>query len=95
MDYTSDFLDFTGTSEGDFSLAFSSWITNATGAGLSIDPIDNFFASATASAAGTFDSDTNPIIRSPEPATITLGAIGLVGLALAHRRKRTRRTAAA
>ena len=80
--YTSDFLNFSATTERDFSLVFSSWIDNGGGNGLSIDALDNFFNSATAAGAGTFDSASPPGPFVPEPATLSLAAIGLAGLLL-------------
>ncbi len=80
VDYSSDFLDFSGSTERDFSLTFSSWTTSSTGNGLSPSSIDSYFSSATAAAAGTFDGTV------PEPSTLALAA--LAALALLSRRPR-------
>jgi hypothetical protein len=77
VNYTSDFLTFNNSAEKDFSLTFSSWTNARDGAGLALSLLDNlFFASATASGTGTFDGTATV----PEPATMTLGAIGLLML---------------
>ena len=64
--FSSDFLDFSTTTIRDFSLSLQSWISNG-GNGLSIDTLDNYFNSATATATGTFDSDSMPGPTVPNP----------------------------
>jgi hypothetical protein len=87
--YTSDFLTFSGAADDDFNMAFSSWTTLIGGLGLSestnID--DDYYASATAAGAATFDTTITPVIttNSPEPASCTI-ILGLGFLTLMRRR---------
>ena len=90
ISYSSDFLDFSATTQRDFSLVFSSWINNGGGNGLSINDVDNYFNSASAAATGTFDADSMPGPFIPEPATLSLAAVGLAGLLVGYRRTRRR-----
>jgi len=88
--YSSDFLSFAQSTQQDFNLAFSSWDPLVTPpSGLGINP-DNYFNSATAAAAGTFDFAGSATVI-PEPAmlqTLVLG--GLVVLAGRSRRRPAR-----
>ena len=87
--YTSDFLNFTSVTGSDFNVAFSSWITNADGNGLELSANTNdvYFASATAAAAGTFDTTVPTVnIFVPEPSGWPLAALG--GLILLTKRRR-------
>jgi hypothetical protein len=78
VNYSSDFLTFNNSAEKDFSLTFSSWTNTSGGGGLALSLLDSLsFASATASGTGTFDGTATV----PEPATITLGLVGLLMLA--------------
>ena len=84
--YSSDFLTFPN-GEKNFSLTFSSWSTALT-TGLTVvgqDP-NLLFAAATAAGAGTFGG--NALVFSPEPGTMVLAGLGVIGLALAARRRR-------
>ena len=66
--YTSDFLSFAGSTENDYSLTFTSWTdVNSALAGLQVAD-NNFFDSANAAGAATFDADINV----PESATFAL-----------------------
>jgi hypothetical protein len=82
VNYTSDFLTFNDQLEKDFSLTFSSWTNVGNGNGLAL-AASNFFASALASGAGTFDASVVPV---PEPATWLLGAAGLLALFVVRKR---------
>jgi hypothetical protein len=71
--YTSDFLSFTGSTQRDYSMAFTSWTTTAAdannGLGLEI-AADNYFESATAAGSATFDSSAvSTVTIVPEAAT--------------------------
>lgn len=90
VSYTSDFLNFVGATEGNYSLAFSSWITNADGNGLEIDDTDNYFNSATAAGVGTFDANGTTVVTVPEPATTALAAGAFLPIML-RRRCRSKR----
>jgi hypothetical protein len=76
--YTSDFLDFSGQTAGDFSIGLSG-----------ITP--GFSAAAwTADSVGTFASDSaNGGNGVPEPATWTMMIIGFGGVGALMRRRRT------
>jgi hypothetical protein len=71
--YSSDFVTFANSVQ-DYSLTFSSWTTNSSNAGLSVDSADNFFQSATAAGAGTFDAT----VVVPEPSTLAVGGLLLI-----------------
>jgi hypothetical protein len=58
--YTSDFLSFLPAVQENYSLTYTSWTTIADGNGLEIDSVDNYFQSATAVGAGTFDVTVIP-----------------------------------
>jgi hypothetical protein len=85
--YTSDFLNFTGDTEENYSVTFSSWISTADGSGLEIAD-DNYFASATAAGDGTFDANAASVVTVPEPATMGLATVAFVPMLL-RRRKRS------
>jgi hypothetical protein len=78
VNYTSDFLTFSQSTEQDFSLTFSSWFSNNDGNGLEVNALDDFFASATASGTGTFDA--NAMVGTPEPAAFWLASLALFAL---------------
>jgi hypothetical protein len=77
--YTSDFLSFLPAVQDNYSLTFTSWTTTADGNGLEIDPNSNYFNTATAVGAGTFD------VTIPEPSGMALAFASLLGF-LAVRR---------
>jgi hypothetical protein len=88
--YASDFISISSTAEDDFNIAFTSWTSILDGDGLerSATAGDNYFASATAAGAGTFDSTLTPVVTSstPEPAVATIGmAAGIMMLLLRRR----------
>jgi hypothetical protein len=91
VSYSSDFFSIAPTAADDFNMAFSSWATADTGAGLSLSSTagDAYFASATAAGTATFDSSVTPVVTSvPEPGLgpIVLGS-GIVALALRRQRQ--------
>ena len=62
------FLTFTGSTERDYSITFTSWTTNADDAnnGLGLMPSeDNYFEAATAAGSASFDS--NAVALGPRP----------------------------
>jgi hypothetical protein len=81
--YTSDFLNFALAAQENYSLTYTSWTTLSDGNGLELSqtPNDNYYATATAQGAGTFD------VTIPEPSGITLVLLGGSGLLLARRRR--------
>ncbi|HEY1921485.1 MAG TPA: hypothetical protein VGG44_01870 [Tepidisphaeraceae bacterium] len=86
--YSSDFFSFTSSTQRDYSLTFSSWLTNSDGNGLEDSATDNYFASATAAGVGTFDSDVVSVTTGiPEPATLAMAA--MFAPMLLRRRKRS------
>jgi len=84
--YSSDFLSFAGATQEDFNVAFSSWaplVTPPTGLGINAD---NYFNSATAAGAATFDfAGTATVI--PEPASMSTLMFGALALLLMGGRK--------
>jgi hypothetical protein len=76
--YTSDFLNFSTSNEEGFNLALSSWDPLVTPPnGLSVDSADQYYNSATAAGAATFDF-TGTVSAIPEPAgTATFLAAGI------------------
>jgi hypothetical protein len=80
---TSDFLDFSNTTQRDYSVALNA-ITPAMGRNAN-GYLNNFSANAT----GTFASDPPPLAAAPapEPCTLALGVLGLINGAFARRRK--------
>lgn len=71
--YSSDFVGF-ANGTNDYSLTFSSWTsTDSAGSGLIADPSDNFYTTATAAGAGTFDATV-----IPEPSSLALGGLLLI-----------------
>jgi len=91
--YTSDFISIAPTGSDDFNMAFTSWTTLASGAGLSMSalPGDSYFASATAAGTATFDSSITPVLTSvPEPGVGAM-AFGLGMMTLTLRRRRVAR----
>jgi PEP-CTERM motif len=96
--YSSDFVGFSSSAANDFNVAFTSWVTNLVGGGLSLSATagDSYFASATAAGAATFDSTIVPSTTSspvPEPATGGMALIGIGLLTLTARRGRKLRAA--
>jgi len=85
VNFTSDFMSFAGSSQRDFSMTFTSWTTTANdannGKGLEI-AADNYFESALAAGAATFDSDK---VTVPEATTFALVMGALIPM-LARRR---------
>jgi hypothetical protein len=84
--FTSDFFNFNGSQNNDFSLSFSSIIND-------LDPLlglqqgtGNFLQSFTASGSGTFAADFGGEV--PEPSTILLAGCGVLGLLGAAYRRR-------
>jgi hypothetical protein len=88
--YTSDFLDFTNPTfvNRNFSIALAN-ITPSVARGTGAAPASDYFRAFEASAAGTFGSDPVPAI--PEPASLSLLAIGMVGAPLMRRRRMMRK----
>ena len=87
VNYSSDFLTFTGSTERDYSITFTSWTTNADDAnnGLGLMPSeDNYFEAATAAGSASFDS--NAVALAPEAATFA-SMIGASLPLLARRRR--------
>ena len=86
--YSSDFLNFSSSTEQNFSLTYTSWTTNSSdsnnGLGLEIGP-GSFFEPATATGAGTFDASSASVV--PEPATLALAFTTIFPL-LARRPRR-------
>jgi len=84
VSYSSDFINFAGSTEHSVALSFSS-ITSA-GGGLQQDPTNSFFESFTASGTGTFDTNFGPS-TVPAPAGLIQAGIGVVGsIGMARRR---------
>ncbi|HMD54488.1 MAG TPA: PEP-CTERM sorting domain-containing protein, partial [Phycisphaerae bacterium] len=85
--YSTDFsayLPFLSSSlTNDFSLTFSSWTTLLNGLGLQVDGSDNYFDTAYAAGAATFDAQATV----PEPGTLGIAALGLTGILLRRRSK--------
>lgn len=71
--YSSDFVGFAAAAE-DYSLSFSSWMTNDSANGLVVDAGDNLFQSATAAGVGTFDAT----VVIPEPSSLGLAGLLLI-----------------
>ncbi len=84
--YSSDFLNFASNAAADFNVAFTSWTTDSDGNGLEDSSADDYFASATAAAAGTFDVDLTAVTNVPEPATLALATTALLPILLRRRR---------
>jgi hypothetical protein len=82
VNFTSDFLDFSGvTINKNYSLSFSN-----------VQPIvarepNNYFRSFVSSGSGTFGSEPLPTNRVPEPGTLALLALGMLGGGTVLRRK--------
>jgi hypothetical protein len=74
VQFSSDFIDFTGSKEHSFALSFSS-ITSTLG-GLQQDP-NGFYDSFAAAGTGTFDT----VFAVPEPGSLLLAGVGVLGLA--------------
>jgi hypothetical protein len=80
---TSDFLDFSNTSQRDYSIALNA-MTPAMGRNA-----NGYLNGFSANATGTFASDPPPVaaVAAPEPCTLTLGVLGLIGGVFTRRRK--------
>ncbi|HEX4053343.1 MAG TPA: hypothetical protein VHX86_03675 [Tepidisphaeraceae bacterium] len=89
--YSSDFLNFGLDAAADLNVAFTSWTTDSDGNGLELSG-DQYFASAAAAGAGTFDVNPASVTILPEPATLALAATALLPMLL-HRRRRSKRSA--
>ncbi|HTV47920.1 MAG TPA: PEP-CTERM sorting domain-containing protein [Phycisphaerae bacterium] len=81
--YTSDFMNFANSTQQDFSLTFSSWTTLNGGGGLQVDTEDQYYDSAYAAGAATFDVQATV----PEPGTLSLATFGLAGILLRRKQK--------
>ena len=84
VNYTSDFVNIANATQRDFSLTFSSWTTDSSNLGLEVDPSDNFFQSAAAAGAGTFDAAA----AIPEPSSLVIAAAALLGVLPLLRKRR-------
>jgi hypothetical protein len=82
VSFSSDFLDFSNTTQRDIGLSFSSILP-----GLSIGA-NGFFNNFTAAGTGTFSSNPVPMFI-PEPSTYLMMGVALVGMfGFAVRRRR-------
>lgn len=89
--FLSDFIDFTNAIEHGLSLSFSS--VNATVGGGFLQLADNgFLKSFTAAGTGTFDTAFPAIATVPEPSSLVLAALGLIGLFSLARARNCRKT---
>jgi hypothetical protein len=86
--FSSDYFDFTESTERAFALSFSSIINEMDPQSGLVVADNGFFESFTASGTGTFNTNFGPAV--PEPSSLVLTAFGVLGLAgAAYRRRRT------
>jgi len=82
--FTSDFLDFSNTSQRGLSLALTNFQIGGTSSNLSMGP-GGFPTSGNYAGTGSFSST----FITPEPSSLTLIGSSLVGLSMLFRRRRS------